>query len=577
MQYNHELFNIKGQLEKELQDFFETKIIIGGAKDRKGKGYKYNQSDTLNLIEFVGASKFEKGEKDSEGQDKIYLNSSVFRADVASKQIDIDVKDIAIIPEDSQSDVPCILARKMFKDWAKDEGLGIELNEMVEKYPFYGSLVIKVRGKDDFDIVDLNKLRNQQDAESLNDAIYVIIEHTMKMWEVKEMPDWDLSGLKDVKWDEDITVYERYGRVPSKFFDKTADDTDSVDTVSFIVLNKKEKNDNACVLFIEEIKKRPFKEAHWKRRNGRWLGIGEIENNFENQKARNAVFNMRMRSTLWSSRNIFQSTDEAVGKNLVSEVMDGEVIQINANGNITPVNTQNKALADYNATDDVVEKNSDQKSFTYEVATGEQLQSGTPFRLGVLLSNSVNSHFALKREKLALMIKDLLYEYILPSFKKEISKDRIEYLYSGTEAYEELIELVVNAKVAGFIKDKVLEEGRVPTLEEQEAYKNAIRTLRGVDIQILKDSFNDVKYKLDIVITGESINLQSKLETLTNLYNALAQRGDPRAEKILSRITVLTGEKMPALEQAPQIQPNQQLAGALNMANAQTNPNEGQQ
>lgn len=576
MQYNYELFNIKGQLEKELQDFFESKIIVGGAKGRKEKGYKYNQSDTLNLIEFVGASKFERGEKDSEGQDKIYLNSSVFRADVASKQIDIDVKDVAFIPEDSQSDIPCILSRKMFKDWAKDEGLGIRFNEMVEKFPFYGSLVIKVRGKDDFDIVDLNKLRNQQDAISLNDASYVIIEHTMKMWEAKEMPDWDLSGLKDIDWNDDITIYERYGRVPMQFFDKTADESDSVDTVSFLVIDKKEKENNACVLFIEEIKKRPFKEAHWKRRNGRWLGIGEIENNFENQKARNAVFNMRMRSTLWSSKNIFQSTDEGVGKNLVSEVRDGEVLQITANGNITPVNTQTKALADYNATDDVVEKNSDQKSFTYEVATGEQLQSGTPFRLGVLLSNSVNSHFALKREKLALMIKELLYDYILPSFEKELNKDRIEYLFSGSDGYEELIESVSNAKLADFIKKSVFEKGKVPTLEEQEAYKNAVKLLRGVDIEILKDSFKDVKYKVDIVITGEAVNVESKIETLTNFYNAMTQRGDPRAEKMLNRISSLLGERIPALDQAPQVQPNPQLAGALSMAQS-TTQNEGQQ
>ena len=569
MQYNYELFDIKGQLKEELDDFYETKIIIGGAKDRKEKGYKYNQADTLNLIEFVGASKFEKGDKDSEGQDKIYLNSSVFRADVASKQIDIDVKDIVFVPEDSMSDIPCILTRKMFKDWAKEIGLGVDLNDMVERFPFYGSLVIKERGKD-FDIIDLAKLRNQQDARSLNEASYVIIEHTMKVWEAQAMPDWDLSGLDNLKWNDDITVYERYGRVPVNFFDKTAGDTDSIDTVSFLVLDKKSKKKDGCVLFIEEIKRRPFMEAHWKRRAGRWLGVGEIENNFENQKARNAVFNMRMRSTLWSSRNLFQSTDESIAKNLVSEVRDGEVLQIQPNGQITQVNTQTKALADYNATDDVVEKNSDQKSFTYEVATGEQLQSGTPFRLGVLLSNSVNSHFKLKQEKLALMIKELLYDYVIPKFSKELNKDRIEYLYSGGDGYEELIDLVVDAKLSDFIKKKALEEGVIPSLEEQEAYKTAIKTLRGVDIEILKDSFKDIKYKLDIVITGESVNLAQKIETLTNLYNSLAQRGDPRADKMLAKIAVLTGERMPKLDQIAQAMPTPQLAGALATAETET-------
>jgi len=576
MKYNYELFNLKAQVKKELDDYFDTKIVIGGTKDRKGKGYKFNQADTLNLIEFVGASKFEKGEKDSEGFEKVYLNSSVFRADVASKQIDIDVKDIAIIPEDSMSDIPCTIARKKFKDWAKEVGLGIDLNDMVEKYPFYGSLVVKTRGKE-FDIIDLNKLRNQQDAKSLNEASYVIIEHTMKPWEAQLMPDWDLSGL-EYEWDEDLVIQERYGRVPKQFFDATADDDESVDTVSYVVLSTKANKKDGDVLFIEEIKSRPFKECHWKRRAGRWLGIGEIENNFENQKARNAVFNMRMRSTLWSSKNIFQSTDESIGKNLVSEVRDGEVLQIMPNGNITPVNTQTKALADYNATDDVVEKNSDQKSFTYEVATGEQMQSGTPFRLGVLLSNSVNSHFGLKREKLALMLKELLYDYIFPSFAKELNKESIEYIYSGVDGYEELIELIANAKLGEFIDKSVFEEGRVPSLQEQASYRDAIKALRGADIQILKDSFKDIKYKIDIVITGESVNLQAKIETLTNLYTSLAQRGDPRADKLLAKIAILTGEKMPMADTtAQQVQPNQQLLGALTTGQQETNPNAQQQ
>lgn len=564
MNYNFHLFDIEGQLKKELKDFFETKIKIGGAKESKEKGYRYNQADTLNLIEFVGASMFEKGDKDSEGQYKFYLNSSVFRADVASKNVDIDVSNFEFIPDDFASDIPTIFARKLFKDWAKNQGLGIDLNDIVENYPFYGTVVLKERGRE-YDILDLNKLRNQQDAKSLNEASYVIIEHTMKMWEAQAMPDWDLSGLQ-YEWDDDITVYERYGRVPKKFFDATTEDDESVDTVSYICLDKKGKKEYSQLLFIEEITKRPFKEAHWKRRHGRWLGVGEIENNFENQKARNAVFNMRMRSTMWSAKNIFQQFGEGTGKNLVTEVRDGDVLVYdNANGQINPVNTQTKALADYNAADETLENNSDQKSFTYAVATGEQLQSGTPFRLGVLLSNKVNEHFNLKREKLILMLKEWFYDIILPSFEKELTKERVEIIFQNTEAYEELAEMIISAKVFKFVKDKALKEGRIPSLEEQEAFRQVLTQLRGHEVKILKDELKNIKYKVDIVADGESINYEKKIETLTNLYTALAQRGDPRADQVLSRLIVLTGEKLPAI---PQISPLPQIP---QVGNEQTN------
>lgn len=546
MQYNFQEFNIYNKVKEELDDFFTKKIKIAGTKDNKKLGYDYNQADTVNLIEYVGASKFEKGEKDTEGQDKIYLNSSVFRADVASKQIDIDLKNMLFVPDDSADESTTILARKMFKRWAKDKRFSEDLNELVERYPFWGSLAVKKRGKD-YDIVPINTLRNQQDAKDLNTATYVIIEHNMPVWEALAMPNWDLSGL-EYKWDDVITVYERYGRVPLTFFDKNADKTESVDTMSIIVCDH-HKKDNSGLLFIEQIKKRPFEEAHWKKRDGRWLGVGEIENNFENQKARNFVFNLRTRSALWSSKNIFQSTDETVAKNLVKEVRDGDTLYIQPNGNITPVNTQTKGLGDYNAMDDTVEKNSDQKSFTYEVATGEALPSGTPFRLGAVLSNSVNNHFSLKREKLEFLIRNILNEFILPQFEKDFDKEEFMNLADGSEGFDELIESVMASKVNKFIRKTVLKELRVPSQDEIDMYKKLILKQKGHKI-LLDKPLKDIKYKMDIVITGENIDIDKKMTTYGTLYQIYSQLGDiGRANAILNKIARLQGESLPKGEQ----------------------------
>lgn len=565
MEYNSHLFDIKGQLSKELDDFYTTKIKISGTKyehkKAKNKGYDFNQADTLNLIEYVGASKFEKGELDEEGRQKVYLNSSVFRADVASKQIDIDLKDILFIPDDWHSEVATIISRKKFKKWTKDTGFSVELNEMVERLPFYGSLVIKERD-DTFDIVPLSQLRNQQNCKDLNSASYVVIEHQMQAWEAQAMPDWDLSGL-EYAWDDEITIYERYGRVPANFFDEEADETESVDTHSFIVLNSKSSKKDGCLLFIEKIDKRPFREVHWKKREGRWLGVGEIENNFENQKARNMVFNLRLRSAFWSSKNIFQSTDSAVAKNLVAEVRDGDVLEVTQNGLVTPVNTQTKALADYNSIDQTVEDNSDKKAFTFEVASGESLPSGTPFRLGVVLANSVNSHFGLKREKLALFVKDALYTFILPKFEKSLSEKEIELITSNDEGYETLSELIINAKLYKFVKEKALKEGRLPTQEERDTFIAETRKTGKFEIEVLRKELKNTKYSIDIVITGEGINLEKRLETLTNLYQSLAQAQDPRSEQVLQKIIMLTGEKLPQQEVPSPTAPEGGVMGQL--------------
>lgn len=557
MQYNFNLFDIYGQLNKELADFFDNKTIIGGSKYSKAKGYQYSQHETLQLIEFVGASKFEKGEKDSEGVPKIYLNNSVFRADVASKQMDIDTKNIVFIPDDFSSDIACTIYRRKFKRFAKDNGLGNTLNDMVEDYPFYGSLVIKKVGKR-FEIIDLNKLRNQPDAKDLKSASYVIIEHEMKMWEAQAMPNWDLSGL-DYKWDDDITVFERYGRVPARFFDPSADEKESIETVSFIAYDKKGKKVDSRLLFIEQIEEKPFLEVHWKKRKGRWLGVGVIEENFENQKARNAVFNMRMRSTLWSSKHIYQSSDESVGKNLVSEVRDGEVMYVTAGGQITPVNVQSQGTNDFNTTEDTIEKNADQRAFTYEVMTGENMPSGTPFRLGVIMSESANSHFALKREKLAILIKQVIYDFVFPDFYKSISKESIEAIMHGEEDYQDLLDDVIKVKIGEFTKKLVFTEFRLPTPDEIEVFTNAVQNAKGFEINVIKDELKDAKYSIDIVITGEAIDVNKKIETLTTQYQVMVQAGDPRANIILERLGKLTGEKLPRMNvaKAPVISPMQ--------------------
>jgi hypothetical protein len=551
MQYNFHLFDLYGKLNQELSDFFENKIKIGGTKYNNKKGYDFNQFETLQLVEFIGASKFEKGEKDSEGVTKMYMNNSTFRADISSKQIDIDVKNVVFVPDDFSSDVACKIYKRKFKRFAKDNNLGEMFNEMVEKYPFYGSLVLKKIGKT-FEILDINKLRNQQDAKDLNSASYVIIEHEMKMWEAQVMPDWDLSGL-EYKWDDDITVMERYGRMPARFFDDEADITESVDTVSFIAFDKKGKKTNSRVLFIEKIDERPFIEVHWKRRAGRWLGVGVIEDNFENQKARNAIFNMRMRNALWSSKKIFQGANaDELGKNLVTEVRDGEVLSVSQGGLISPVNVQTQGNVDFNSVDNVVEKNAEQKSFTYEVMSGDSLPGSTPFRLGVIMSESANSYFALKREKLALVIKKVIYDFIFPEFMKSINNESIEALFRGEEDYEDLYETMLNVKIAEFTKNMVFTEFRLPTIDEREQFSKAVEMAKGFEIKVIKNELKNAKYAIDIVITGESVDINKKMETLTTQYQIMSQQGDPRASIILERISSLAGEKLPKLKTAPQ-------------------------
>lgn len=582
-------FNIYTQLQKEIQEFdTETINIANGNNDGRVKflnssptGYVFSQKDTLNLVDLYYNSKYSSGEIDSEGQRKTFLNISQFRADVASKQTDIDVKNFVFIPEDDTSVWGSYFVSKQFRAWAKRTYLGELVNEVGIDYPKYGSVVVKKVGSE-LERVPLKTLRMQQDAKDLATARYVIEEHKdMTLADMKANKGWDVEHL-DMRFGDKETVYERYGEVPLAWFKeqmdqevKEEDHDETIDVMVVTTLRPGKTAEEAAgnLLFLEKITKRPYEEAHWKRQDGRWLGIGEVENQFENQVMRNMIANMRRRGLLWASKKIFQSTDTEVAKNLVKEVRDGEVIKIGPNGLISQVNMSTQALGEFQSFENELENNSNQKSFTFDVATGETLPSGTPFRLGVLLTNAVNSHFALKRENLGLFWKRVIQEQVYPEFKKQNRREHVIPLFSDEEGVNNLKTALIKIHANEEIK-KVLLSGRLPNSEEILAKTTEeIESRRELFMKIPDGYYEDLKASISLVITGEDIDIPKRIETLTNLYNILSQKGDPRADTVLDKILALTGENSDALggpaaqpAQGPALQQAEQALGQASPA-----------
>lgn len=619
MENKNDFKTIVGSLRTEIENFYSNSIKIAGSGNDELKGgiltarktgYNFNQFQMLDLCDLYLNSQFESGDKDSEGQDKLFLNIVKFRKDVARSQTDIDVKDHLFIPEDGYSVYGAYFMNKEFKQWSKVSEYGAIINELNDDRNKFGSAVAK-RIKNEIHRVSLKTLINPQDAKTLKSAF----SNGESVIEIHDMTWFELMKYKEKGWQvDDIEyyvgkkkVYERYGLASREELaqHKITIGDKFGKCMSIVMLQEVKKNEDAKgnVLYVGLMNSDdefPYEETHKNKTDGRWLGVGEVEIQIPNQIARNMITNLRKRSMQWAARYIFQSRSNEIAKNLIRDVKDGDVLYIGANGEITQVNKGSQAQGDFNNSAQEWEQNSDQKAFSFEVATGESMGSGVAFRLGVILSNAVNTHFGLEREEFGFFVKRVMNNLIIPIFKKDWGNEEHIYNVMGDDDdIEDLRFIYTEAKA----RDAVLASmnknlGFIDVLGIKERIKNEVNQMRTLPFKIPKAFYDSLKYSVRLVVTGESVNMEKKIETGTNVMNLVAQNPmilqDPSLRKLLSKILSWTGESLtnlvgvPAMAQAVPpnmaagqtgIQPTQPNGGgqmnAMMNANAPENPNLG--
>jgi len=588
-------FSLGRQIEHELEEFRTQKVKLARSKKdgtirylKKGTdAYDFSQPETIQLLDLYYNSQFEDGPHDSLGQRKIFLNIGKFRALVAAKQINIDTKDFKFLPDDYADPWTSFFMQKDFHEWAKESDWGQLLNECIEKLPRYGTIVLKKVGNTII-FVPLQNIRNEQTAKSLKDASYVIEEHPdMYLWEITAMPKWNTAGLQ-MRYDERLTVYERYGYVPLSWFKRqknatagvgveaipidVGDDMQSVYVMGIAAKTPRIAGDGYHIFYLEQATC-PYRETHWDRQHGRWLGIGVMEDLVENQIAKNIVVNLWRRSLHWSSKRVLQSkTTDMVEKNLIRDVSDGEVLEVGANGEISQVDLSAKNAVEMNQFMTTFDQNADQKAFTYDIVTGS-LASHTPYRLAIILAQAVASYYALRKENLGLFLKKVLIEFAIPQFLRDLgNEERVVSLFGDEPGFD-----AVKAAAIQYVKG---EAARVALLSGKNVDANLVgqaaasfASLKQMFFKIPKNFYKTAKYKFDLTVTGEEFDVDSKVKSLTALYQAMVQTGDKRAEKVLERILALQGTDIdsfgapptataPVPTEAPEPAPAQAIPGA---------------
>lgn len=538
------------EINKELQDF-KTKPV------QVVPGLTFNQYETLRQIYFYYNSKFTTGEVDDEGDRKYFLNIVKNPCKVFSKAIDFDTKNIRLLTVGGGDPLKTWFMERDLKYWMRDKQFGRTLNRIFAELPIYGTVVLKVVDGNPY-FVDLRNFVVDPGAECLDEANYIIERHNFtvpKFKKVAKEMGWEPALVQQtvdefykMKDTSHIRVYERYGDLDMgdgnyeyrKIYiaDVGVDEVDNYGRVTVAHAGVELANEP----FSPDKIKKLYWEFHAEKMAGRWLGIGVVETLVEPQVRQNELSNLQAKTSYWSALRVFQTRDGSINRNMLTDVRNGEII--NVDSEIMQVDMSDRNLAFFNQEEQKWMANRDELVFSYDVVQGERLPAGTPLGSAQLAVSQTLSYFEGIQENVALVVKEMLYDVIIPNFKKENSTEHTLRLVG--QDLDQYIKMVKNEYVMKEVIRIAVEDGYVLTEQEAEAIgigvSEAIKQGKEKIITIPTNFYKDLKYDVDIDITGESIDTRVRSATLFALLQAITSDPTMLQDPIKRKFLYTMGE-----------------------------------
>jgi len=480
------------------------------------------QKDIIDLVGDYWMSKYRDGTTDSSGYRKAFYNVIKNPVKVASKMIDLDTKDIKVIAEDGKSYYPSWFFGKELKKWMKHEKnkkgetFGQFLNQVVYSLPRYGHILVKKAGNTPY-IVPLQNVVVDQSANRFLESDYIIEIHHYTDEQLRNEP-WDEKKIEAIikkkeKEDDKIVIYEIQGNVPGL-------------KKNYFIFPKNATKNSEILVEQKKSRKELYKELKWDDIQGRALGIGVAEELFEAQIEKNINTNLLKAGTRWSSKHIFQTRDDSIANNLMTDIENGDLII--ANSPIDPVDVRETNLSVYNDEDERWNKNIADISFAYEGVQGQRPPSGTPFGTTQLNTAMTGLYYEQKREEVGMFIRDIIFEWIIPEFEKTIKNEHEIMIEEFDENEVDILRNAIvsddtNKAIAQFAKGnrRLPDKNEIEILKSisTEAYK------RKKSLELPKSFYEDIKYRIDVVITGEQIDMGAKVASLQSVLQILG--GNP--------------------------------------------------
>ncbi len=582
-------------------------------------GLYHNQYEIVKRVYFYQHNQFESGPTDENGDPKYFYDLITHRNDQATKNIDLDTKDVYIQAETPGAYMKSWLLRREYVGYAKTSGWGKKLNELGEDLPDFGTVVWKKYKNDEgricTDEVDLINLMNDPTVDCLEDGM-VIERHLLTQEDLIEKmgQPWDKNAVitlinsgkttgKKLFLDQtqvapqstllqnvdDTTpyyeAYELWGEIPYDLYMKykttgkdEVKDTDMIsdpsakDSQGINHYNKSVyvtaiiagcgQNETEAVLYCNEADpdtEFPYKEVHFRRRKGRWLGVGNYEQCFPLIEKANELTNRFFSSLRIALIHVYQTRDNLHVKNVLTDLLDGDVVV--SKSEITAIPTEIRGFTQYKEEMDRIEMQADRACNSYEVVTGADMPSGTPYKLGAQQLGSATKLFDKIKDNEGLFIEEVFNDWLLEDFANSLSKAHILELLD--DADDIAIYSLAKTKIYQYevMKRYILEHSQFPEQGQLELVGSLVKDqiAKGPkQVQVEEEYYKDLKYSIKVIVTGENDAKKMHLETLSSTLQTLianpAAVQDPRIMKILGLVLEQTGYsplEINAINEAP--------------------------
>jgi len=558
---------------------------------------QFNQHDLLQRIAAYSDSHYTSSMYDDLGRRKPFYNINQRILHKQRTAEDIDTKDMSITTTRPAHYAKSLLISTANKAWMKRVNFAKTLNKMTEYRGRDGGLLVKRVMNDgvlDIEIVDL--LTTITDPTDIPSGVKIqtmlmnpaeLVDMKKRGWEnVEDAIVLGTQTVDDVKKEgsnpstEYIKVYVVEGVLPRNMVDAEAEDFTYSNQMHVITLYTTEDGDGnekqeGITLYSTEKKASDFKYLPYEEVSGRSLGRGMVEQSFEAQMAINeVVINEKNTMEIASKSILVQPQGNGfTANNILTDVHDGSVLDYNIQAP-TVLNSTPSSLG-YNQTllSSWQRQVSDQTS-VQDVNTGNMPASAT-FRGMALQNQEANSIFELRREEMAIFLKEIYQDWIIPYLKEWVSTTEFLELELSPETMEKVINDYAYTKAKKKTHKRYFEGAydkaevgtkfltmALDTEVEAQRIKSELKSSNKRWLKTNSSYLKDVEFQLDIVITDEQrvkqVYLANQIDILnTYLANKQAFMSDPNAMKMYNQIQQSLGLS-PLENIEEEIQPNQE-------------------